>query len=168
MDITSFTSYDDIRSLLGLTKKELSDDNLALPHWYLAVEQDLRDIDGGAGAALTQFAAVEAVNETARTAAQAQFYKVASLYVLYNIGSQLLASADVFSPQSITDGKASISRLAERFDKLRPVILGGLQSLKNRLEEALLVLVPAAGVTAVATRRMIVSTGLAFDPVTGV
>jgi hypothetical protein len=168
MELLQHTTYDEIRSLLGVSVRELKDEVVSLPHWLLQTEQELLDIDGGAGAVLTQFAAVYAVAEGSRTAAQTQFYKVMNMYVLYSLGLQMLARADVFSPTDISDGKASIQRLAERFDKLRPAIEGGLQRLKERLKEALAVLDPSAAITATASRIMVVGAGLGTDPVTGV
>lgn len=168
MDLLQFTTYDEIRSLLGVTRRELADDVLALPHWTLTVEQELLDIDGGTGAVLTQFATVLAIAETTRTAAQTQFFKVTCVYALYLMGLQLLSRADVFVPTTITDGKASVQRLEERFERLRPAIEGTLQRYKERLKTSLTVLNPGAAVVAVAERVMISTTGLATDPVTGV
>lgn len=166
MVLADYTSYDEIRSLLGVTRRELADSTLALPHWALITEQELRDMDGGVGVVLTQYTTVAALST--KTADQTQFYNVARLFVLYSIGRQLLRSADVFQPLSISDGKAALARLESRFDTLRPAIDGGWQALKARVEAALAILVPAATLKVSVDRVMIIGSGLGTDPVTGV
>lgn len=167
MDLLQFTTYDEIRSLLGVSGRELKDAVLALPHWTLEVEQRILDIDGGAGAVLTQFATVYAISYGARTAAQTQFFKVTCMYVLYAMGQQLVQRADSFSPVEMTDGKAGAKHLADRFQLLAPVLDGGAQRLRERLKDALLILVPTASIAAALERTMIVGAGLGTDPVTG-
>jgi hypothetical protein len=167
MDLLQYTTYDAVRSLLGLTARELADATLALPHWMLAVELDLQDVDGAAGETVSQYETILAILPASRTAAQAQYFKVAGMYVMYHVGLQLSRSADVYSPVSNSDGKASVERDPDRFEKLRPVLEGGLQKLKERLKEALLVLVPGTAVAATPTRTMILGVGLGADPVTG-
>lgn len=167
MELLNFTTYAEVRSMLGVSAKELADAVLELPHWMLATEQEVLDIDSGGGAVLSQYALVKAKDETAMSANELQFFKVTRLYVLYSVSWQLLQSADSFSPQDITDGKAAIKRLADRFDKLRPAIEGGMQRLKERLKDALQILAPGAAIVVVPERRMFLSTGLGTDPVTG-
>lgn len=168
MILTDYTTTDEIRGLLGVTAKELTDTVINLPHWLSAVEQEMRDIDGGVGAVLTMFDTVKVISAGARTAAQTQFFKVTCMYVAYAMTAQFLPSADVFNPVSIGDGKAQIARLEERFDKLRPAIEGGLQRLLERVKDALLVLSPSAAISAAAARVMFQGVGLGVDPVTGV
>lgn len=168
MELTDHTTFDEIRSLLGVSAKELADTVIQLPHWTLAVDQDVREIDGGAGGVMAQFAVVKGVVAGSRTAAQAQFFTVLNMYVLYHMGLQLVQQADVFSPTTITDGKASITRLQARFDKLRPALEGGLQRFKDRLKEALVALDPAAAIPVAPARVYIVAVPLGTDPVTGV
>lgn len=167
MNLLQHTTYDEVRSLLGVTKRDLPDDTVALPHWILEVEQQVRDIDNGAGAVLTQFDTIYALAEGSRTAAQTQFLKVLNMYVLYVMGYQLVSRADVFQPETISDGKATVSRHADRFAKLCPVIEGGMERLKERVKDALRVLVPAATIVPAVTRTMIIGSALGTDPVTG-
>lgn len=168
MILSQYTTPDEVRALLGVSSRELADTVIQLPHWTLAVEQELLDVDGGAGAVLTQFDTIYAIAAGSRTAAQTQFFKVLTMYVAYSMGHQLIQRADVFSPQNITDGKAAIQRLADRFDKLRPAIDGGMQRLLARVKDALLALNPSAIVAAATSRIMFASVGLGTDPVTGV
>jgi hypothetical protein len=165
--LATYTTNDEIRSLIGVSAKELADAVLTLPHWALTSEQEVFDLDGGEGVVITQYTTVAAKAPEDRTAAETKFYNVVRLFVLYSAARQLLHSADVFSPLSISDGKASISRRDERFDKLRPAIEGGWQSLVKRVQEALVALVPTAAIPAAVVRNVAVVVPLGFDPVTG-
>lgn len=167
MIVTDYTTNDEVRSLLGVSSKELADTVIALPHWALATELELQDMVGGASTVATQYDTIRAMAPGDRTAAQTLFYNVTRMYVLYHIGGQLLQRADVFSPTSITDGKAAIDRLAERFDKLRPAIEGGVERLKERVKAALVALDPSAAIEAAGTRIYAIGVGLGTDPVTG-
>lgn len=167
MRLIDHTTYDEVRSLLGVRPLELKDEVLALPHWLVSTEFELRDVDQGSGDCLTSFTAVQTVTENTRTVGQKYFFQVFNAFVLYSIARQLLGSYEGFSPAKITDGRAAVER-NDRLARLLPAIEGGYQSLAARLKEALQALNPAATVAAASDRIMITSTGLGTDPVTGV
>lgn len=168
MLLSDHATNDTVRSLLGVTVREIKDVVLDLPHWMTTTELELRGLDNASGAALAQFETIKAIASGSRTAAQAYYYKVFNQWVLYSVGRQLTNQAEMFSPNNVTDGHASVGRNPERWERLKPAIEGGYQMLAARLKEALLALVPNASVPTGVNRVMIVGAALGTDPVTGV
>jgi hypothetical protein len=90
------------------------------------------------------------------------------MFAGYSVAKELLTTAPLFAPKTITDGKAERVRFDDPFQAQRDGVLSGYADLRNRIATMLLTLVPTAAVTAVPTRVYISSTGIAPDPITGV
>lgn len=115
MPITTFTSYDEIRAVLGVSSDELEDTTLALGVYSHSLLADLEGIDS---ALPSEFEAVAAIVEASRTAAQQRFYGAVKLFAPYAVAVQLASSLPLFAPKSLTDGKAGMSRDANSPHKL--------------------------------------------------
>jgi hypothetical protein len=103
MDITDFTTYEEVRAALGVSSEELEDTTLALDLYGLNLSVELSEI----GATL----AAEFLALTAPTAgAEQNFVDAVKLFAPYAIARQVLPALPLLAPKSITDGKASITR----------------------------------------------------------
>jgi hypothetical protein len=114
MLLTDYTTYDDIRAVLGVTDKEVSDATVALEVYSMGVAADLRDIKAS-GVATTldaKYSEVKAVNLPDRTSDQQEFYENARSFALYAAARLLATSLPMFGPKDISDSKTLISRFS--------------------------------------------------------
>lgn len=168
MALTSYTTYDTIRGLLGVGPLEIKDSALALAPYELTFLLEMEDLDGGVGKAKVLYNTISLIVATTRTVPQQRYWDLFNLCAAYSTARQLVTSAPMFAPQEIHDGKAAIKRFDAPFDTLKARIDGGYSTLLARLKALLGTLDGTAAVTTLPTRRYIGSVGLAKDPVTGV
>lgn len=164
MNISNYTTYDEIRAVLGVSEEEISNTDLALPVWGTALEMKFEEISD---LILTTYDTVSNISESSRTPNQQKFYILTRFYAAYAVGEELLATQPMFSFKRVTDGKAE----AERFDKWEDVksgVIKGASVAKKRLKLALGLLGVGYSAPSEVILVPIVSTGIATDPVTGV
>jgi hypothetical protein len=166
MALTTYTSYDTIRGLLGVNDKELEDAVMAGAVYEHQLLLAFEDVDDGEGNVYEQFTTINAIAEVDRTAAQQSFWQIVGVFSAYHVANQLLESVEMFAPKQITDGAAAVTRGDGAYKALRTALPAALARVRSRLVRALLILVPSADVQTAAARTSIVSTGLATDPVT--
>lgn len=167
--LTDYTDYDTVRALLGVGPREVKDATLALPQYENQFILDLEDIDGGVGAAKTEYARIAAINPSSnRTASEARYYMLVNMFAGYSVAKQLLTTAPMFAPKQIGDGRAQVTRIEDPFEVQRTGVMAGFADLRSRISTLLLTLVPLAGVTTIPDRIFISSTGTTPDPITGV
>ena len=164
LQITDYTSYDEIRAILGVSETELADDVLGLPLIAYNLEATL---DSVSEEVIPQYVAVKAKPEADRTRLETRFFGVVQVFAGYAAAKDLLASETRFALKKLTDGKATAERFSSDNKMLvEGVMLGYYQALarlKAVLEAmGLIVVVPYAG------RTMFGKAGLVSDPVTGV
>lgn len=161
--LTTYTSYDEIRAVLGVSTEELEDSTLSLGMYAAALTAELEDINTGIPA---QFITVAGMADIARTANQQRFFDSTRLFAAYAIAKQLGSSLPLFSPKDITDGKASVARFADSPYQTT------LKEIKNMYEAARLRLGKAydnlQSLSTSSTPVMFLSAvAPAIDPVTG-
>lgn len=167
--LTDYTSYDTVRALLGVGRFEVTDTTLGLAIYENQFLLDLEGLDGGVGAARTEYARIAAISPpSTRTSTEARYFMLVGMFAGYAVAKELLTTAPMFAPKTISDGKADKTRFDDPFLAQREGVLSGYADLRSRIATMLLTLVPAAAVTAVPGRVFISSTGTAPDPVTGV
>ena len=166
--LTDYTDYDTIRALLGVGRREITDATLALPIYNDRFTLALEGIDGGTGAASTQYSTIKAKTAATRTANEARYFMLVNMWAAYVVAQELLATVPMFAPQRISDGKTLVERFADPFAAQREGVASGYVDLLNRIKTLLLVLDAAAQVTAPVARIFISSTGVSPDPITGV
>jgi hypothetical protein len=106
--IENYTTFDGIRSILGVSAKELKDETLALDIYSTGLEADLEDVNIGVPAAyLAALQAEPATDEEAR------FVRIAQTFAAYAVARNLTVSLSVFSPVKIEDGKAAMTRISD-------------------------------------------------------
>ena len=109
MALIDYTTYDEVRAVLGVSDEELGDGTLGLSVYSINLNTELDSIDSGLAA---HYTIVKALSPP-RTAAQQKFFEATSLFATYAVAKQLSSSLPLFSPKDISDGKASIGRFSD-------------------------------------------------------
>lgn len=161
--LTDFTTYDDIRAVLGVSDEELEDLTIALSTYIDQLELTLADIDAGLQAA---YVTVAAKQEATRTVAEQKFYKLTRLFSSFAVARDLLTSLDLFAAKVITDGKASVQRF-DTYEETRKAVLSMFSTLRKRLDVAYALIDIAHAPVQSAVAIFAVKSALAIDPVTG-
>ncbi len=163
MAITDYTSYAEIRGVLGVSDDELEDTTLSLD---VFADNLVMELEGISTSLPDEYATVSDILEDDRTAVQQRFYRLTRLFSTYAVGKQLGSSLPMFGPKDITDGKASISRFADSpYRTVQKEIRDKYDDLRAKLAEAYATLSYS---TATVTRRvMMAGVSLSTDPVTG-
>lgn len=164
-NLTDFTSYDEIRAVLGVSPKEVSDSTLALPLYARTLVFELTDMASDMD---TVYLAISALPSVDRSTVQQRFYDVVQLYSAYSTSQQLLSSLPLFSPKRITDGRAEFDRQADPFEDVKVGVVEGLHQARRRL----LTLYSTVTSVTISSPNIVapvfaIATGLATDPVTG-
>lgn len=159
--LTDYTSYDEIRAVLGLSTKDLEDTTLALALYERNLTMELAEVDAGVKA---QYLAVAGITENTRTAAQQTFYEVTQVFSAYSISRQLLTSLPYFALQRVTDGRAEGEREHDAFKDTKDSINATYNILATRLKTYY----AALGNSLVSRQTAVHSVGvsIASDPVT--
>lgn len=160
LTITTYTTYDSIRAVLGLSVRELSDATLGEEIYAYTLEVDLLQLGADI---LTDYAT--AAGES--TAASEAFVRTLRIFAAQSVGYKCAEALPQLSKKGITDGKAGIYR-----DDNSPYKVT-MTNLKAAFESARLNLQEAygdysgAGFTAPTPVSLMGTSGLAIDPVTG-
>lgn len=162
--ITTYTTYAEIRSLLGVNDEEVPDEELSLPIWSLLLDDKLNDLSESVA---TNFATITLVPEANRSTAEKKFLATASLYASYVVAQELLTALPMFGFKQVTDGKAEQERF-DRWDDLKVGVQKGFSAMRLKLRLALAAVDLNYSAPLAVTSTFIVTTGLATDPVTGV
>jgi hypothetical protein len=161
--ITAYTSYDEVRAVLGVSTDELEDSTLALALYDYGLQAELNDISATLS---SEFAAVAAIILASRTTVQQWFFQTAQIFAAYSVAKQAGSGLPLFGPKDISDGKATVSRFADAPYKAVIKSVGEeYNKAKVRLESAYAQLNSSSSTT-VARSYMKVSS-LSTDPVTG-
>jgi len=159
MTLTDFTSYADIRAVLGVAPEEIEDTTLALPLYYKELQFLLGDIEPTLEATYGTL-----LSQPSCTPQEQKVVDVLQVFSAYAVAKSLLTSLPLFSPQRVQDGRAEQQRFNDPFQDLRDGVDSSYLSLLARLKSALegIGLSPTAAVT----RSYFTTSTLATDPVT--
>lgn len=160
--LTSFTSYDEIRAVLGVSDEELENETLGLPLYLRQLQLQLSGISPGLEAAYDTAAAL-AGNGTVQ---QQKLVLVMQVFSAYAIARILLTSLSLFAPKRITDGKAEFERIADPYQDLRGEVNDYYDDLLGQLKDAANDLDLPIGLATL--RSYILTAGLGYNPVTNV
>lgn len=158
--ITKYTSYDEVRSVLGVEDDELDDSTLGLGVYYNHLLEMFEDINP------TLVTLYDEVDGTpVKTPLQERFLRLVQTFATYAVAKQLTPSLPMFAPRSIGDGKATMSRFLDPYKDTIRGIEEQFTLTQNRLQQVVDELTSenrrAEG------RRFLIGVGLAQDPVTG-
>jgi dihydroorotase len=140
MNITTYTTYEEIRLVLGLSPKELTDRELSSPMYEnilsLAMAELVIPSAVGSGTTPQIYATVAALAENARTTNQQKFYDLLRLYSAYSIANEVAVALPLRAPKMIADSKASLTRFSPEatFQDVISKINDRLASLKYQIE----------------------------------
>lgn len=139
MTISDFTSFDDVRAALGVSKDEITDATLSLDLYTFNLVSELESIDLGLIASY-QALPVPAGRSTAET----RFAQAVSLFSTYAVAKQGTIGLPMFSPKEQTDGKAGLVRFAQNpYKDTIQRVLDQYNAFKLKLEDAYGALQPA-------------------------
>ena len=161
MQLTSVTSYAEVRAVLGVSDEEIEDSTLGLPLYD--VEVDIR-LDEMVPQASTAYAVVAALVEADRSVDQQAYYRVYRLLCSYLFAEALFRSMPMFSYKQVTDGKAEVSRF-ESLETVERGLKAGINTARLRLNGLLAKLGYATSGTTRA-QVFIAAATLAVNPVT--
>lgn len=161
--LTDYTSYDEVRAVLGVSNDEIDDATLGLGVYSLNLLAEFEDI---AEALPEDFAVVDALEAATRTENQRKFWNAAQLFAPYAVGKQLATSLPLFAPKSITDGKSGFTRFSDSpFKTAIESCLKQYSANRQRLVEAYGTFKNTSSILSARPYFSVVS--LATDPVTG-
>jgi hypothetical protein len=164
MSLTTYCSYDEVRSALGVNDLELKDSVLALPVYEMGLLRELSKLSTALNAA---FSVVAAVAPGDRTAQQTALYEACHLFSVYTVAKQVGVSLPTFAVKDVSDGKASVSRFAgEPFKATLAAIDEYLAGYKVDLKAAFETF-NGAGTTLARATVGTVASPRSYDPVTG-
>lgn len=162
MALIDYTTYDDIRACLGVTDEEIEDSTLALGLYEMNLQAELEDISYDLAG---DYATVAALGS--RSAVEERFYQTTRLFAAYAVAKQLCTSLPLFSPKTITDGKAAVMRHADSPYKAVIAEVGTqYERFRLRLDKAYADY-KVTSVPAQALRPFLSAASPASDPVTG-
>lgn len=160
--ITQYTPYGAVRAVLGVSANELADNVLDLTLYEVMLTEDL-DLLGAS--MISDYGVAKAL--ATPTAISTRFVRVLQAYASYQVAYSLLGSATMFAPKDITDGKATMARVADPFKNLETNVARGLAYVRGRLLAAYGAYNPANPAPAAVVRTYVSAVGLALDPVAG-
>lgn len=163
MNLTNYTTFDDIRAALGVTSDELGDDTLGLDLYPANLEMELEDVDVNL---LAAFNATALIAEGTRTDAEKRFYSTTKLFATYAVARQLGAALPLFAPKDVTDGKAAVGRFASNpYKDTLKALEAQYGYVKGKLVAAYAAL--SAGTKVSVTQIFMGVSSPSSDPVTG-
>lgn len=163
MPITTYTSPDQVRSALGLSKTEINDSVLGQEQWDTLLTLDLESVSANLP---TGYTTVAAIAEGSRTPTEAKLYSLTRLFATLSVAKSLIPAANMFSVQTLTDGKASFDRQDDVQKDLFTGLVAQYSSVKALLAAAYLAYAPGSAVVATVSPILTITADLAVDPVT--
>lgn len=130
--ITDYTSYDEIRAALGVSKKEIVDATLGLSIYANFLEMEFEEVDSTVPALYQATAGLPSP-----TAAEVRFLSACRLFAVYSVAKHLTGSLPLFAPRQIGDGKASVQRFDSPYKDTVAAVNQMYDKAKNRLASAL-------------------------------
>lgn len=162
MAITDYTTYDEIRAILGVAPEELEDVTIALPTYGFMLSEGLLDlVETLEDDYATVSAIVPATKNTTR------FVNLINAWAGYQVAGQLMVSIEMFAPQTIKSDKDEQTRVADPYKGLQEAITATLADLRARILKLYPLVLPGVIVPDAVAEVLMVNVGLATDPVTG-
>ena len=165
MDILNYTSYDEVRQVIGLSTDELPDTELAAEMYGNSLQLKLREVTlptiaPGPGPLDTRFMIINEIVEDYRTADEQKLYNLTRLYSTYVVAYDASMSLGMRAPKMVSDGKRSLTRFSPESTYLETArnISSMLDDLKQQIEKI------ASGV--IVTLPLMTAITPIFDPVT--
>lgn len=161
--LTDYTTYNDIRSALGVSVDEIDDSTLLLEMHDNHLRFELDEVNANLASA---YATVVAIASMSRTAAQAKLYRATRLFATSAVANSLAGSLPMFGPKDISDGKATVSRFADApYKSVIKAVQGQYGINRDRVKQAYAELSSSSSTTTV--RSYMSAARPVTDPVVG-
>lgn len=158
--IQDYTTYDQIRALLGVSAKELKETVLSQPLYLTGLLEDLYSVNPQ-----TEDLFDTLPEQENRTPAQRRFARLVERFSALSVARQLIPSMPMFAPRAIGDGKATMTRFNDAYKETIDRIEAAYELDRDRLGAAIDDMINV--VRPARERVWLVSAGLDIDPVTG-
>lgn len=163
MAIIAYTSYDEVRAVLGVSSDELEDATLGLSIYADNLQAEFQDLSASL---ITDYTTIAAKDSSSRTSDEQWFYQVTRLFAAYAVARQLSTSLALFGPKDISDGKATMGRFADSpYKEVIKRVSSDYERARVRLEKAYAAVKSSALNTT--TRIFLGVASPSSDPVTG-
>lgn len=164
MALTDYTTYDEVRAVLGVAEDELENETLALPIYATVLEEDLGDL---APTLLTNYTVIKALDPAQISPDQARFLRLVAVWAAYDVAMQCLGSISMFAPKTIESDKDKEERIQDPYAALRGTLPAAAATMAARILRLFFILFPTAPAVVLVTPINVVNAGLATDPITG-
>ena len=158
--ILNYTTYDEIRAILGVSSDDLEDATLDLQIYDNYLTMELEDVNINIPDAFST-----AYTAPSPTAAQLRFLQATSMFAAFAIARQLTTSLPLFAAKQETDSKAS----GTRFDNAYKDTIASVQKEYGRMRNRLIQCYDAVASTETTkvTRTFFGIVKPSSDPITG-
>ncbi len=163
-EITDFTSYNEVRSTVGLSIKELPDSELSSELYVNRLEISLASVTltsdpPGPGPLQTRF--LELLYLSTRTGDEQLLYNLTRLFATYSVALEAVVSLSMKAPKQISESKASLVRFSPEsaYKDVIAEIKGKLADTKSQIE--------SLGSSTVSSLNLLRTVAPTVDPVTG-
>lgn len=164
MELTEYTSFNDIRAALGVSDDEIDDATLSLPLYSLNLASELDDVSP---TLQSSFDAIREVAPADQTDNQKRLNRDVRLFATYAVAQHLTSSLPLFSPREFSDGKASFGRYQQNpYKDVIKAIDANYNKFKLKVIEVL-ALLNSEQTAAVAPRTFLIGVSSTRDPITG-
>lgn len=158
----NLVTTDSVRAVLGVSAQELPDTVLTNPIYATKLREDMYDLHPQM---LTDFATIGTLTNVSSD--QERFLDLAQAYAAYNVAQQCLTSLPMFSPLTIKDEKAELTRNANFYQQTKDDVGAVLTLMRQRLQKVYVAVNPLALAPVAVDRVLVLGVGLGTDPVTG-
>lgn len=162
-DLTDYCTPDSVRAVLGISAEEIEDVTVLDPIYYARMIEDLNKLNPGL---IGTYTAAKAASP--QSATQERFVLLVQTAAAYLVAQQMLAALPMFAPQTIQDSKSQVSRVVNPYTALTNSILGSLNYFYGVIQDVYVLLNPGSVAPDTTVRIVMLTTGVALDPVTGV
>jgi len=139
MDITEYTSYNEVRAICGLTSDDISDATLALELYGNALSLALGSVDlpdeaPGPGPLADRFLTIKAMLPAARTTKEQEIYDLTRKYATTAVALEIPLS--LTAAKSLSDSKTTQVRFSPEsaYQDVRDMLEDSLEAIKDDLE----------------------------------
>lgn len=162
MALSTYTTYDQVRAVLGVSHEELEDEVLSLGTYEDMLRLELDSVNLGIHSTYVTLKAA-----TSPSDAEEVFLRYFRLFSTYAVARALVSSLPMFAPKSIGDGKAYVTRFSDSpFKATSERVEREFARLRTLLESAYATLQNASAT--VYSRPWFSVSSPSVDPVTGV
>lgn len=159
--LTAYTSAMEVRALLGVSAKELKDEQLDLPIYRQLLSMDLGDLDPQLEDELESILALPSPSGN-----QAKLLAVSKLFSGYCIALHIFPTLEQLAPQKITDGKAEIQRQTQDLSTLKAGLEAGKQRVQSRVLDVYKLINVNVATSTLVIPTFVLGSTLPTDPVT--